>query len=185
MIGFSWKITSKREWNRRGTYFSESIYPFRNWFPSQLMTDVLAEMITVLDDEVICITMVARRALLHELSDFMTIEAGRANQYWPPEFEAGALSRFNFKNATGWIVMSSKCIFYTMDCTMHTFYSQKGIKCITNFLNSDQRWSCKISLWHYLLHQSERYQGLPNRHNHSSGLNRTHLDRPAFCLDNI
>lgn len=127
MIRSNCKITF-REWDREGTYFSQSIYPFWNWFPSQLTTDILAKMIAVLDNEVICVAIVAWRALFHELSDFMRIKAGCANQYWPPELEARALSRFDFKNATGWIVMSSKCIFYTMDCTMHTFHSKKGIR---------------------------------------------------------
>lgn len=176
---FTWldsarKIAFQREWGRKGTYFSQPVHPFWNWFPSQLMADILAEMIAVLHNQVIRIAVVARRAVLHELPDLARIKAGWANQYWPPKLEAWALSRFDLKNATGRVVMSSKCIFYTMDCTMHSFYSQKTIwitRWITNFLFSDSQLVLElqkiISLWHYLLHQSERYQALPNRHSHS------------------
>lgn len=107
------------------TYFCQPIYPFWNWFPSQLVTNILAKMVAILNNQVICITMVACSMLLHELSNLNGIQACRPNKYWLSELEAWTLPRFHLKNTTCWVVMSSKCIFYTMNCKNRVWAMRK------------------------------------------------------------
>jgi len=102
---------------RKHTYFCQSIYPLWNWFPSQLVTNILAEMVAILNNQVICITMIARSMPLHEFSNLNGVQACGPNEYGPPELEAWALPRLDLKNTTCWVVMGSKCIFYSMNCT--------------------------------------------------------------------
>ena len=51
------------------TYLGKSIHPFWNWVASQLITDILAEVVAVLHDQMIGITMVVYGLKLHKLSD--------------------------------------------------------------------------------------------------------------------
>lgn len=82
------------------TYSCESIYPSRNSLPSELEAHVFTEMIAVLNDQVIHITMIACRLTLDEISDLDRIQACCPHKYGLPELKARTLSRFNFKHAT-------------------------------------------------------------------------------------
>lgn len=79
-------------------------------------------MVAVLDNQVICITIVAQRLALHKLPNLSRVQGCGPNKYRLPELESWALARFNLKNTTGRVVVCSKCIFYTMNCTMQVNY---------------------------------------------------------------
>jgi len=51
------------------TYSCKSIHPFWNWVASQFITDVFAEMVAILHDQMICIAIVIYRVKLHKLSN--------------------------------------------------------------------------------------------------------------------
>lgn len=72
-------------------------------------------MVTILDDQVICITIVPCGLALHELPNLNRVQACRPNKYRLPELKAWALPRFNLKDAARRVVMCSKRIFYTMN----------------------------------------------------------------------
>ena len=72
-------------------------------------------MVAVLDNQVIRITIVASRVALHELPYLDGVQACSPNKYGLPEFETRALPRFDLKDTTRRIVVSSKCIFYTVN----------------------------------------------------------------------
>lgn len=61
---------SPKTWERGRwlvTYSCKTIHPFGNWFSSELIRDVLAEVIAILGDQVVCVSIVARCLVLHEL----------------------------------------------------------------------------------------------------------------------
>lgn len=72
-------------------------------------------MVAILNNQVICITMIARSMPLHEFSNLNGVQACGPNEYGPPELEAWALPWLDLKNPTCWVVMGSKCIFYSMN----------------------------------------------------------------------
>lgn len=99
------------------THSCKAIDPFWNWIPCQFGAYIPTEMVAVLDDQVISITMVVCWLILHELSNLERIQVCRSHEYWLPKLEAGALPRFNLKDTTCWTVMCSKSIFYSINWT--------------------------------------------------------------------
>lgn len=73
-------------------------------------------MVAVLHNQVIHITIIASSLTFNKFSNLTGIQLCSPNEYRLPELEPWALPWFNFKDTTAWIVMSSKCIFYTMNC---------------------------------------------------------------------
>jgi hypothetical protein len=55
------------------TYSCKSIHPFRYSVPSQFVTRILTEMVAVLNNQMIRITIVISRLALHELSNLFRI----------------------------------------------------------------------------------------------------------------
>lgn len=113
------------------TYSCESVDPFWYWFSGELITYILTEMVAVPYNQVIRVTIVNCRLTLHELSNLEWIQACHANENWPSKLEARALSRFNLKDTTWWVLMRSKGIFYTMNCKQAKMINKH---CIT-FIN--------------------------------------------------
>jgi hypothetical protein len=50
------------------TYFCEPVHPFGDLFTGKLVASVLTEMVTVLDNQVIHVPIVAASHVLHKLS---------------------------------------------------------------------------------------------------------------------
>lgn len=71
----------KRSRMRLHTYTGESIYPFWNLSFGQLVTNILAEMIAVLSNQMVCVTIVIHRVALHELSDLIWVQDRGAHEY--------------------------------------------------------------------------------------------------------
>lgn len=85
-------------------------------FPCQLVTDVFTEMIAVLGNQVIRITIIAFRVMLYEFHDLITIQTCSPKKDRLPKVETWALPGLNLKDTTVRIVMRTKCILYTMNC---------------------------------------------------------------------
>lgn len=63
------------------TYSRESIYPIWNFVPGQPVADILAEMVAVLNDQMIGITIIIYRVAFHELSDLNRVQTCCAHKY--------------------------------------------------------------------------------------------------------
>lgn len=66
---------------RLHTYDGESIYPFGNLSLGQLVTDILAEMIAVFNNQMVRIAIVTHRVALHKLSDLIWVQDCGAHEY--------------------------------------------------------------------------------------------------------
>lgn len=121
------------------TYSCKSIYPFGNSVSGQLVTYILTEMVAVLGNQMICVTIVVCRLAFHELSKLDRIQACCAQKDWLPKLETRALSRVHFKDTTCWVIMGSKGIFHTMNCK-HTketrSYIQSKVQQAIGIINS-------------------------------------------------
>lgn len=115
------------------TYSGESIHPIWNFVSCQLVTDILAEMVAVLHNQMIGVPIIIYREALHELSDLNWVQACCAHENWLPKLKARTLSRLNLKNSARRIIMCTKCIFYSIHCihgcgpsehfkSYHTYY---------------------------------------------------------------
>jgi hypothetical protein len=82
---------------------------------SQFVTNIFAKMVAILDNQVICIAIVICRLAFHELSNLSRVQACSSNEYRLPKLEAWAHPRLDLKNATCRVVMSTECIFHTMN----------------------------------------------------------------------
>nr|GLL18199.1 hypothetical protein GW17_00043075 [Ipomoea trifida] len=89
--------------NRFSTFSSQTPY-------------VLAEMVAVFHDQVIRVAIVDSSLALDKLPHLVWIQTCSPNEYRLPKLEPRAVPWFNFEYPTGRIIMSSKCIFYTMNC---------------------------------------------------------------------
>jgi hypothetical protein len=64
----------------------------------------------------VSISVVVYRLQLHELPNLDRVQACRTKKYRFSEPETRALARFYLKDPTGGEVVSSECIFNTMNC---------------------------------------------------------------------
>lgn len=122
--------TNKRVWKKHMslTYSCKSIYPFGYPVSRQLVTDIRTEMVTVLDNQVICITTVVCRLAFHKLPNLERIQACCAHKDWLSKLETRTLTRVNFKDATCRVVMGSKGIFHTVNCKHKPEYKKSFAK---------------------------------------------------------
>lgn len=110
------------------TYSCKSIYPFGYLFSRQLVADIRTEMVTVLDNQVICVTIVVCRLAFHKLPNLERIQACCAHENGLPKLESRTLSRVNFKDTTCWVVMGSEGIFHTVNCKHTKDYKKSFAK---------------------------------------------------------
>lgn len=97
------------------TYFGEAVDPFGDGFSGEVGANVSAEMVAVLDDEMVGIAVVPHGLPLHELPNLSRVQTRRPNEYRFPELESRALPRLHLENPARRIVVSSKCIFNSVD----------------------------------------------------------------------
>lgn len=111
-------------WYMSYTYSCKSIDPFWYFISCKLVTHILTKMVAVLHNQVISIAIVVCWLLLHELSNLERIQACCSHEYWLPKLKPRALPGFNLKDTTCRKVMSSKCIFYSMNCNYNNVISR-------------------------------------------------------------
>ena len=98
------------------TYSRKSIYPFGYLVPRELVTCIGAEMVAVLDNQVIRITIVVCRLAFHKLPNLERIQACCSHKDSLPKLETRALSRVDFEDPTCWVIMGSEGIFHAVNC---------------------------------------------------------------------
>lgn len=101
------------------THPSKPINPSRYPFPSQSTCDIICEMITVLGNKMICISMIFRSNSFNKRSEFRGRHINMSQRDRTSVYETRTALWFYFKNSTSRKVVSSEPIFFAMDCVQH------------------------------------------------------------------
>ena len=100
------------------TNSSKAINPTGDMIPSEPNTDVIAEVVTVLGDEIVGIPSVLLGELLHDLLHILRARLCPSNQDPFPECEPLALLRHPLEDPSRGVLVSPKCILHSMNCTI-------------------------------------------------------------------
>lgn len=94
---------------------SEPIDPTWDWISGESNTGIVTEMVAVFGNQIICIPSVLSGELLHDRPHLRLHHVRFPNQNRLSISKSIALFWFPFKNSSCWILVSSKCVLYTMD----------------------------------------------------------------------
>lgn len=95
---------------------SETIDPTGNGSSSEFLANIIAEMVTILGDEIVSIASVFFGQFFHHLLHFFIFHIRRSYQYCLPIHKPLAPFWFSFEYPRWWMLVCSKCILHSMHC---------------------------------------------------------------------
>ena len=94
---------------------SKPINPTWDWISSESNTSIIAKMVAVFGNQIICIPSILPSQLLHYSPHLLWSQIRFSNENCLPKCKSITLFWFSLKYPSCWIFMSSKCILNAMN----------------------------------------------------------------------
>lgn len=98
------------------TNSGKAIDPIWDGIGGEFDAGIIAEMVAVFADQIVCISSVFHSKLLHQNFHLRRAHISPSNQDRFSKCESLALPRFSFENSCAWILVSSECILHSVNC---------------------------------------------------------------------